>query len=263
MKGISSQAAGTLENKYRYNGKEIQDKEFSDGSGLEYYDYGARMYDAQIGRWHVVDPMADSMRHFTLYNYVFNNPLRFIDPDGRAPEGDPLKQMKIRENRASNLHGMVRNASTKPHQGFDLAAPIGTNVLAVKDASVFKIVTNTKEAYGMQIELKIVDKNGVVSYAQYSHLSEINVKLGQIVNEGNVIGKTGMSGNASNLPESQAHLHFEMRSEPNPGLGLSGRLDPNTILDTKFISQNPKANQTNTGVIKVDKDGNKTKMDIK
>ncbi len=70
-------------NKYLYNGKELQGD-----FGLDWYDYGARFYDVQLGRWHVVDPLAHLYYNWSTNNYTLNNPLRYIDPDGKA-SGDP------------------------------------------------------------------------------------------------------------------------------------------------------------------------------
>jgi RHS repeat-associated protein len=70
------------ENKYKYNGKEKQT-----AHNLGWYDYGARFYDPQVGRWWVVDALADEPEQIdkSVYAYAWNNPTNLTDPDGNCP----------------------------------------------------------------------------------------------------------------------------------------------------------------------------------
>ena len=65
--------------RYGFNGKE-QDGDI-DGTGVD-YDYGARIYDARVGRWLSIDPLQKKNSNLSPYQYTANNPIDAIDPNG-------------------------------------------------------------------------------------------------------------------------------------------------------------------------------------
>ena len=75
--GLMSTSSRQSVQPYKYNGKELDRK-----GGLDWYDYGARYYDAALGRWHVVDPMAEEYYDLNPYNYCGNNNVNNIDING-------------------------------------------------------------------------------------------------------------------------------------------------------------------------------------
>jgi len=74
---IISTLGNAIAQKYKYNGKELQDE-----LQLNVYDYGARNYDPALGRWMNIDPLAEINPSFTTYHYCSNNPTNRTDPTG-------------------------------------------------------------------------------------------------------------------------------------------------------------------------------------
>jgi RHS repeat-associated protein len=153
MAGISSNALMKLENKYRYNGKELQHKEFGDGSGLELYDYGARMYDAQIGRWHAVDAKSENYNYGSPYNYALNNPIKFIDPDGKDVRvGIDAENRKITLSSTVFLMGANAKKQTEKYKQF-----LADNSRLL--SGTFKDTDGNEWTISLDINFQVGDKN--------------------------------------------------------------------------------------------------------
>ena len=151
----------------------------------------------------------------------------------------PVKYPKLRTHGLASargaMFGMTRNGGTRAHQGVDLALDKGFRCYAVENGTI--VTTSTEfggHGFVVIIQLNCPDKLQLHNrFAFYSHLSRIDVKVGQKIKAGEQIGLSGDTGNAKGMTtiEKGGHLHFEIRRQRIAGIGLQNRIDARRFIN--------------------------------
>jgi len=209
------------------------------------YDFGARIYDPRIARFLSVDPLAHMFPGTSPYVAFANNPIYYIDPDGRAPvPGDPVKNPKIaptdlagRKGGMMGNHRINEDGSSRPHRGVDILAPKGTQIKSVTAGDVYAAgYSNTFGNYLIVQGKNESGEGGKSTFTLYAHMEEKGRASGKIA-EGDIVGIQGNSGNAKGIAKEREHVHIEISVGDNYKSSLKNRQDPLDYFDTKFDSE--------------------------
>ena len=152
---------------YKYNGKELDVRK-----GLNWYDYGARQYDAVLGRWHAVDPLAEKYYEVSPYIYCANDPVKNVDSDGRwfwAAAGAAIDYgFQVYDNYRSGKSGYDAWVGNVNFVSVGLSAINPTGKLKIAKTFIVEATKETisytaNEGLGIKDDLKTIATNALIS----------------------------------------------------------------------------------------------------
>ncbi len=165
MQAISSKAANRLKNSFKYNdGSELENKEFTNGSGLEWYNTNFRKYDPQLGRFNGIDALTDIVSNWSPYMFVQNNPILFNDPLGLDTvriKGEGSHSVKIREGDILEwaIGGKISYYTYDPSNEEAVNGFVGSGIISPSEEEVVVYGSNKKNDAKQQWEVDFLSIN--------------------------------------------------------------------------------------------------------